>query len=190
MVSKIVTRAGIAAAALLLCVASGCSAKEQGHAEPQTSPTNSSDDVRTTTPAPSSSISSSIDPCDLLTAEDLAEAGEFEPTYKEQGGARACHWQKSVQDGGDAFTFAVSVRDSQSIETVNDNGGGIHEDEVNQRPSVWTVDPKFDDCAFVMKLDDVSRLDVTVPGDPGSDNSCKVAKGIASMVEPNLPELP
>ncbi|TLW93874.1 DUF3558 domain-containing protein [Saccharomonospora piscinae] len=190
MVSKTGMRSLAAVAALLSLVVSGCAAKKQGYVEPETSPSSSLDETHTSSSNPSSSIGSSIDPCELLSAEDLAEVGDFKPTYKEQGGARACHWQNSVKDGGDGFVFAVSVRDSQSIETVNDEGGGIREDEVNERPSVVTGDPKFDDCAIVMKLDDMSRVDVTVPGDPGSDNSCEVAKVIAGMVEPRLPDIP
>jgi hypothetical protein len=190
MLPKFDVWAKIAGAALLVSIVSGCSGEEQGYAEPETSASDSPEYTSTTSSTPALSVSSSIDPCDLLLAEDLAEVGEFESTYKEQGGARSCHWQKSAKGGGDGFAFAVSVRDSQSIETVNDNGSGIHEDEVNQRPSVWTVDTQFDDCTFAMKIDEMSRVDVTVPGDPDSNDSCEVAKVIAGMIEPNLPEIP
>lgn len=183
-------RVGIAAAVTLLAVASGCAEKESGHAEPQISPGGSSGGVQTTSANPSGQLSLSIDPCELVSEEDLVEVGKFEKEYEEAAGARTCYWQHTFENGGDGFGFAVGVRDSQSIETVNDNGSGVHSDEVNQRPAVWTVDPKFDDCVFAMKVDEVSRVDITVSGDSESNDSCEVAEVIAGMVEPRLPELP
>lgn len=181
---------GIAAAVTLLVAVSGCSEGQSGHAEPQMSPSDSSGGTQTTSVNPSGQISFSIDPCDLVSEEDLVEVGKFEKEYEEAAGARTCYWQHTFENGGDGFGFAVGVRDSQGIDAVNDNGSGVHPSEVNQRPSVWTVDPKFDDCVLAMKVDEVSRVDITVSGDSESNDSCEVAEVIAGMVEPRLPELP
>jgi hypothetical protein len=183
-------RVRIAAAVAVIAFSSGCSEKQSGHAEPQLSPGGSSGGAQTTSASRPEQVSLSIDPCELITEEDLAEVGKFEKEYEEAAGARTCYWQHTFENGGDGFGFAVGVRDSQSIETVRDNGSGVHSDEVNQRPSVWTVDPQFDDCVFAMKIDDVSRVDVTVSGSSESNDSCEIAEVIAGMVEPRLPELP
>lgn len=149
---------------------------------------------RQTSASPSTSsasqVSLSIDSCELLSVEDMDEVGEFESKYKEGGGARSCFWQESSAGGGDVFTFVLSVRDSQGIDAVNDIGGGVDLDEVNQRPAVTTQDPKTGDCTLAMKLSGSSRVDVTVLGEDGSDDSCDIAKVIAGMFEPRLPAIP
>jgi hypothetical protein len=189
---KVGARLDVAVAAMLIVLVSACSAEQSGHAEAtsQAVPSDSSSSIPATDASPSSRVSLSIDPCELLSEEDLAEVGKFDTKYREGGGARSCYWRHSFENGGDGFTFVVSVRDAQSIETVVDGGGGVHRDEVNQRPSAWTVDPQFDDCTFAMKIDEMSRVDVSVAGDSESNDSCEVAKVIAGMIEPNLPEIP
>ncbi|MEY7971284.1 DUF3558 family protein [Saccharomonospora xinjiangensis] len=187
----------LAAGSLFLLAISGCSNPEQGVAESNiqssstpvdSGPETSSSSVSSPPPT-SSSVSSSIDPCSLLAAEDLAEVGKFDPEYKEGGGARSCYWQSGFEDGGDGFAFAVSVRDAQAIDTLKDNGGGVHPEKVNQRPAAATKDPKFGDCTFAMKIDASSRVDITVAGEDGSDAACEAARAIANMVEPRLPNL-
>ncbi len=182
---------GAVVAALVLMGSSGCSRQEAGFAESK-SPSGASgvSSPLASASSPARPVSLSINPCGLVSEEDLAEVGKFEKKYQEAASARTCYWQHTFENGGDGFGFAVGVRDSQSIEAVNDNGSGVHSDEVNQRPSVWTVDPKFDDCVFSMKVDEGARVDITVAGDSESNDSCEVAKVIAGMVEPRLPELP
>lgn len=176
----------VAAGVTLLAAASGCSAEERGVAEPGFSAGNPSSDAATSLPSSTAPASVSIDPCGLLSTEDLAEVGKFESEYSEDGSARSCYWQRSAVGGGDVFTFVLSVRDGQNIESVNDNGSGVHAEEVNQRPAVSTEDPRLGDCTFAMKIDDSSRVDVTVTGEDG----CEIARVIAGMVEPRLPEMP
>lgn len=189
MVIKISVRSGVAVAALLLGAVSGCSEKEQGHAQSQALPNGSSNDTSTAMPTASASIGSSLEPCDLLSAEDLAEAGKFESRYEEGGGARSCYWQNSFENGGDGFTFTVSVRDEQSIEQMNDLGAGVQRIEVNQRPAAVSKNAEFRSCTVGMKLDDVSRVDVGVPRTE-EDDACEIAEVIAGLVEPHLPEIP
>ncbi|WP_232283884.1 DUF3558 family protein [Saccharomonospora cyanea] len=132
----------------------------------------------------------SIDPCGLISAEDLAEVGEFETEYQEGGGSRYCVWQEGFESGGNGFGFSVGVRDSQGIDAVRDIGGGVDPTEVNQRPAVKTEDPVSGDCMLAVKISDSSRIDVTVLGEDGDGDSCGLAEVIAGMVEPRLPELP
>ncbi|TLW93872.1 DUF3558 domain-containing protein [Saccharomonospora piscinae] len=175
---------GISAVTLLSLGVSGCSSEKQGVAEPGPSPSVSSSEK--TIPSSVVPVSASIDPCELISAADLADIGKFESEYREGGAARSCYWGHSFENGGDGFGFGVSVRDAQTIESVNDNGGGLQSADINQRPAVSTEDPNSGDCTFAMKIDDLSRVDVTVTGEDG----CEIAEVIAGLVEPRLPDIP
>ncbi len=188
---------GAMVAVLVLLGSSGCSRQEASFAEPKSPPgapgvssplASSSSSARSTTLS-IDPISSSLDPCDLLSTEDLAEAGKFKTEYKEEGGARSCYWQSDFEQGGDGFTFAVSLRDAQSVETLNDLGAGVQRTEVNQRPAAVSKNAEFRSCTVAMKLDDVSRVDVSVPRTE-EDDACEIAEVIAGLVEPHLPEIP
>ena len=182
---------GAGVAALVLLGSSGCSRQEAGFAEPQSpsgAPGVSSPLASASSPAHPASLS--IDPCELVSAEDLADVGEFETEYQEGGGSRYCVWQEGFESGGNGFSFSVGVRDSQGIDAVRDIGGGVDPTEVNQRPAVKTEDPVSGDCMLAVKVSDSSRIDVTVLGEDGDGDSCGLAEVIAGMVEPRLPELP
>lgn len=188
MLAKICAHFGLVSSVLLLGLVSGCSNKDQGNAQPQDPSNGSSVAFPSTSPASADPISSTLQPCDLLSSEDLAEAGKFKPRYEEGGGARSCFWKNSLESGGDGFTFAVSLRDAQSIEQLNDNGAGVQRIEVNQRPAAVSENAKFRSCTVAMKLDDASRVDVAVPSTE-KDDACEIAKVIAGLVEPHLPEI-
>ncbi|MEY7973946.1 DUF3558 domain-containing protein [Saccharomonospora xinjiangensis] len=175
--------------AISLSFASGCSTKEEGIAQtqPRTEPPSR---TSATSALPSADqSSSSIDPCALLSASDLSDAGEFQSEYSDDGSARSCYWQRSAVGGGEVFTFALSVRDTQGIDTMNDYGGGITEDVINHRPVAVAKDPGNGDCTLAMKIGDSSRVDVTILDKGGEDDACQVAEVIAEMVEPRLPEI-
>jgi hypothetical protein len=190
MVPKVGLRATLPSAILLLFALSGCSEQEPGLAAPQSSASQSTG-TNTMPPSPppsTAAASSSIDPCALLSEEDLADAGKFNSEYKEGGGARSCYWQQSAADGGEVFTFILSIRDAQGIDTVKDIGNGIEQTKVNQRPAVSTQDPKSGDCVLALQIGDSSRIDVTVLGEgDGLDGSCDIAEEIAGRFEAKLP---
>jgi hypothetical protein len=192
MISRVGNSLAMSSSILFLIALSGCSDREPGFAEPEhqtnqparTSTTSSqSTNNPSTTPA-----SSSIDPCELLSEEDLGDAGSFDSEYKEEGGARSCYWQQSATGGGDVFTFILSVRDTQGIDTVKNIGNGIEQTDVNKRPAVSTQDPKSGDCVLALQIGDTSRIDVIVLGEgDGLDGSCDIAKEIAGRFEVKLP---
>lgn len=189
MTSMVESKTALFGGALLLVALSACSAGQSGIAQPRVS-AGESDGAVTSLPPSSQSVSRSIDPCNLLAAEDLAEAGKFESKYEEQGSARSCFWQKDFDGGNDTLTFILSVRDSQGIDVLNDIGGGVVEEDINQRPAKSTEDPNSGDCVLALKLDRNSRIDVTVLGEEGRNDSCEVAKGISGIFEPRLPAIP
>lgn len=176
-------------AAVLLVSTAGCSDTEEGHAEPP-NPTGGLSSAASATVSPSpTAIGPTLEPCELLSTDDLAQVGEFSSQYKEEGGARSCHWQNSMKNGGDGFTFAVSVRDAQSVDVMNDNGAGVQSIEVNQRPAAVSKNAAYGSCTVGLKLDEISRVDVSVPRTE-EDDACEIAEVIAGMVEPHLPAIP
>ena len=190
MNSNIVMRMAAVGAFLLLPTVSGCSTTESGFANSQTSSSVSPGETQTTVSSSAKPSSSLIDPCELLSEEDLAEVGKFKSEYKEGGGARYCVWQEDFESSGSGFSFSVGVRDFQGIDAVNDIGGGVNPTEVNQRPAVTTEDPKTGDCTLAVEISDSSRIDVTILGEDGAGDSCEIAEVIAGLVEPHLPEIP
>lgn len=173
---------------LVVFLASGCFAGEAGKASPRSSSSVES----TETVEPSSQgrpLSLSIEPCELFTVEDLAEYGEFESEYREGKADRTCHWEEGVSGHHDSLSFALSIRDRQNVETVNDNGAGVQRFEINQRPAAKAKNPEFGTCVVALKIDDVSRIDVTVV-DGLEDDSCQIAEVVAELLEPRLPAVP
>ncbi|EID53733.1 DUF3558 family protein [Saccharomonospora xinjiangensis] len=186
MTFNVGARLALLGVVLLAPGVAGCSTAERGIAESPTSPRSSSSAAQATSASSTGPDSTAIDPCDLITAEDLADVGEFEPTYKEGAGARTCDWQSGFESGGDGFAFSVGVRDSQGIDSVRDIGGGVEPDTVNQRPAAKTYDPRSKDCLIAVEISDTSRVDVTTLADDG----CEIAPIIAGLVEPKLPAVP
>ncbi|MEY7971286.1 DUF3558 domain-containing protein [Saccharomonospora xinjiangensis] len=189
MRTEISTRLGMALGIGFLLAVSGCSGEQEGLAQPQISVSKQSVVTKSVVPTSSASFGASLHPCDLISGEDLAEAGEFASKYKEGAGARSCYWQSEFNGSANLFSFVVSVRDAQSIETMNDNGAGIQRTEVNQRPAAVAKNAEFGSCTVAMKLDDQSRVDVAVPR-TDRDDACEIGKVVAEMVEPHLPDIP
>lgn len=191
MNSKFIMRLAATGVLLLLSTVSSCSSTESGVANSQNSSTSvSSSEVHTVSSSVPEPDSSSIDPCGLLSEEDLAEVGKFESEYQEGGGARYCVWREGFEYGGGGFTFSVGVRDAQGINDINDIGGGVEQIKVNQRPAAKTEDPKTGDCMLAVMIGESSRVDVTILGEDGGGDSCGIAEVIAGLVEPHLPEIP
>jgi hypothetical protein len=172
--------------------ASGCTNEEPGIADPQpeystslsTSPPSSTD---------TNGTGSSLEPCSLLDpAEDLSEYGRFtsKPGSNDEGASeKICSWQKQRDDALDeSLVVGLVVRGAQSVETVNDVGGGVNKGEVNGRAAAEAPNPQFHDCTLAMELDAGSRIDVVVSGMDDVNAACDVAREVAYLVEPRLPE--
>lgn len=179
------------AAVVLMGFVSGCTSDEKGIAGPRDSVSVSPSYSTTSAPESSGAISISIDPCEILSSEDLASYGKFESKQRTLGGARSCLWQRSIEGSQGVATFSLNVRDAQSIETVNDVGGGVLEGEVNGRPAAVAENPHSGSCTVAMKIDDNSRIDVTITTPPNRDEgSCQFGEEVAYLIEPRLPAIP
>lgn len=175
---------------LLIGVAS-CSSEESGVAELQHSELPMASESGSSNETSAAPVSQSIEPCELLSVNDLVGYGDFnEGEYEEVGEARTCYWQLSSKGGVEGFIVSLNVRDSQSVDSVNDVGGGIDEYEVDGRAAARVANPRFGDCTIALAVDSQSRVDVVINGLSSVDESCPIAEDVAGLVEPHLPEIP
>jgi hypothetical protein len=171
----------------------GCSNSEAGNPVPSAGgPSSSADSGSAPSTAPSSAggssaATTSIQPCSLLSASDLAEYGTFTgPTERELGGARACSFLRKLESASDkGLTVSIGIRDTQGISSVNDPGGGKESASVNGRDAVKAKGTSA--CLVALGVGDKARVDVSVTSD-STDEACAAADKIAGVVEPKLPK--
>lgn len=168
-------------------VLAGCTGTQTGTASPVGSPPANSSSAA---PGASSGAVStaSLDPCELLTAADVASFGKFKsPDKKELGGARVCSYLTDLSSASDASVgITAGIRDSQGIDTVNDAGGGMTTGNVNGRKAVQAPSPPTA-CTLALAVGTAARVDIVVNStDP--TKSCDIASDVADKVEPKLPK--
>jgi hypothetical protein len=184
--------------ALLLLVAgvfavAGCSTAETGNPSPSSDPPAGSTSAPTSPAAPTGSspggvaATSSIEPCSLLSVNDLTQYGSFSgPESKELGGARACGFQRQLASASDKeLGVTVNVRDKQGIDSVNDLGNGKQTGKVNGRAAVKTSGAGA--CVIALGVGDSARVDVSITAGT-VDEACTVVDKLADVVEPKLPK--
>lgn len=179
----------VAVTALAIGLA-GCSSETPGNATPGDDANGGSvpsfpEGSTTTDTPPETSTGGSgtadLQPCDLLSAEDLSAldlpaSGE----ENELGPARTCQWQTSG-----SHTVSVGVIDELGIDDVQSDSPpepvtvGSH-DAVQYVGVVGT-------CGVAIAVTESSRVDVL--GTAGGDmtKACEVANQAAELVEPKLP---
>lgn len=129
-----------------------------------------------------------MDPCELLTSADVTSFGQFKPAEKtELAGARSCRYLKNLQSASDeSLSLGVGIRDSQSIDTVNDAGGGTTAGNVNGRKAVEAPSPPAG-CTLALAVGSAARVDVVVTSTDAT-KACDIATQVADKVEPKLPK--
>jgi hypothetical protein len=184
--------------ALLLLAAglfglAGCSSAQSGSALPGAGVPADSGGGQTTTasagPSSAASATSSIKPCSLVSATDLAQYGTFAaPQEKELGGARSCLLQRTRQSASDKeLGVSINVRDTQGTDTVTDLGGGKTTGKLNGRTAIEAPGPAQGGCLMALAVGDNARVDVSITADSAQE-ACTVAEKVADVVEPKLPK--
>lgn len=184
----------------LALVVAGCSEAGSGSVVPDgetsTPATSSSSAASSTEPSSSSAmdhpdgVAASIDPCALLTEEELSEYGEFEePAPDEVMDAPACELNKvSSIDNRQTPTLGIVVHPDRGVEDLREYGFGIDEGELDSGREFAQAqsDEKGKDCTLAVPLTDDERVDIQVVG-AGEGAGCEVAAELAELVEPKLP---
>lgn len=168
----------------------GCSDSQQGTALPGPgAPSSGASASGTSAPAPGGGGTASLDPCALIGTADLAQYGKFTGPTKSDlgGGARGCGFLRERASASDErLTVSVNVRDQQSIDTVNDSGGGKINGHQGDRKAVQAPSPP-NGCTLALAVGTTSRVDVAIVStDP--TKACDIASKVADIVEPKLPK--
>ncbi len=177
-------------ASLLLTTA--CGEDTDGIAQPSTNTGSPTQTDRTNTGnAEQKSLSASVDPCELLApGEDVTQYGSFfEGRYEEAAAARICSWQRKDEAAAKSgLVISLGLRDTQSVDSMTDVGGGLNTGEVNTRPAVEAPDPRYGACTLAVAIDDRSRIDIGITAMDDVNAACEVAREVAYIVEPRLPK--
>lgn len=177
--------------AAVVLVASGCTNEEPGVAEPGP-PSGSSMTTSGTSQESTEPLSASVDPCAVITPEeDFKQYGNFSPrqeTSEDMASARVCSWKRDKQDPlDDRLIIGLAVRDDQSVDTVNDVGGGVNTGLINKREAAEAPNPVTGGCTLAVAIEDHSRVDINVLSEDVND-ACDIAREVAYLVEPRLPK--
>jgi hypothetical protein len=179
----------VAVIASALCLA-GCASETPGDATPGDTgnggslPSFPEGTETETTTEPSEEPGSGtedLEPCELLSAQDLAALGlPDEPDEQDIGPARSCQWQASG-----SHTVTIGVMDALSIGDVVSATTPQPKDVGSHQAVQYTDGAGL--CAIAMPVTDSSRVDVS--GVAGGDDAkaCDVANQAAELIEPKLP---
>ena len=186
---KLYARAVLPLAIIALAV-TGCTSTQGGTPSPAAT-TSGAASSGTSSAGPGGAATTSLDPCSLLLVSDLTSYGTFVgPNKREEFGARSCGYVKQTQHASDAqLGVDVNIRDSQSVDTVNDLGGGITKGKVNGRASVLAAgSPDLGSCVLALAVGSTSRVDIFITSAADTKQACDVATKVADNVEPRLPK--
>ena len=166
----------------------GCTTTEGGTASPASTSSAAQTASSGTPGTPGAASTKSLDPCDLLTPADVAGLARFGAADKKDvPGGRTCGYTKQVASASEeGLSVGVAVRDAQSIDSVNDAGGGKTTGNVNGRKAIQAPSPPAG-CTLALGVGDSARVDVVVVS-ADSAKACDIASQIADKVEPKLPK--
>jgi hypothetical protein len=169
--------------AALLSVAA-CTSSTSGNGTPAstantTQPGNSS-------PAASSALAS-MQPCDLLSSNDLSQNQLGSTTPENLAGVRTCRWQNTTANNGDGYTIGVGIRESQGINNAGTDTDTVTTDNIGSHPGRQLQSTISGSCIIAIGVTNTSRVDVTVNAGTDPVQGCQLANQFAKLVEPNLP---
>jgi hypothetical protein len=162
----------------------GCSSGVTGTptptADPSASTTTQQSSSATTTP----SVSASIDPCKLLTAQEATQLNLVPDGRKDigvdQGYSRGCRWHEVGQ-----YTVDFAVYDHVGLDTIGGNGQPVTNHPVGSHDGRQSFGPTGS-CGISLAISPSSMVDVSASVGTEVQN-CQVASQYATLVEPRLP---
>jgi hypothetical protein len=168
----------------------GCSSESLGDARAQDDGTDiqiPAEDGGGATTAPTEAAEAetdaragSLDPCELLSADDQSALSLGPGQEEALGGARTCLWQAPG-----SHTVGTQIWDNLSIDEVQSNTEPQTKTVASRRAMQYTGNLGV--CAIALELTDSSRVDVTGVAGGDMDKACEVANRAAELVAPKLP---
>ncbi|WP_232212875.1 DUF3558 domain-containing protein [Saccharomonospora saliphila] len=177
---------------MLVFTVAACTDTTSGSADPRVSVPGDPSASSARNGGEERSAVASIEPCALLSVDDLTDYESMKNGRPYQGsGSRSCAWKKEITpDSLDSLGISLDVRDTQTVRSLKDMGNGVRTGTVNGRASAIARNPDTGDCTLAMKLGESSRFDVGITGPTDPKESCRVAQEVAYIVEPRLPDVP
>lgn len=127
----------------------------------------------------------SVEPCDLLTENEVADLGVTDGEHDDGPNLPGCYWNKS----GD-FSFSIGLVRSVGIDEVTFQGATPEPVDVGDHEAVRVRNQGGGEgaCAVLIATSDSSYVDVTATASGGSDiaKACRTAENVAQLVDPKL----
>ncbi|HJP78545.1 MAG TPA: DUF3558 family protein [Pseudonocardiaceae bacterium] len=159
---------------MLLVVGLGivaCSGGETGTAIPSSSST-----TPTSAPQSSNNPVAAIDPCTLLSQDDLTNLGLTSTGPEHTAKSRGCGWQK-----GPTYSLGIYADASQGIDELRD--GSSTTAPLQSHDAIKT--PSNVDCSIDIAITKSSSVSVSIAMTNGDE--CGIAMQYATLIEPKLP---
>jgi hypothetical protein len=130
----------------------------------------------------------SLQPCGLLSSTDASQLQLTAGGPVNEGGARACTWQKAVDTNGqNGFGVEIGIRDSQGLNELTTAGYTITQDNVGGHQGKQAALTVGGGCVITIGVGSSSRVDVVVTGGTDTTQACQFGNQVAKAVEPRLP---
>lgn len=130
-----------------------------------------------------SSLTTDIDPCNLLTPADTASLNVAQGNREDSssGTSRRCVWTSAG-----SFTMDVAIFDIRGIKDVVASGQIQQIPKIGRHEAVQSFGG-VDSCAISMAITETSRVDTSAAAHGDAQKSCETALKVAQLVEPRLP---
>lgn len=175
------------ALAALAVAATACSNESQGQPLP-TSRSTTATGTEASTPATSDGAGESmksLDPCTLLTLDEVNQFDADAGVPKNIGGARGCMWL--IPDG--RGLFSVNLRSGQGLQGIAVGIGKLSDQPVgSHKGKVLKEDGGRGTCMVAIGITESSRVDVLTGYKTDTATACDRATRVATMIEPRLPK--
>lgn len=179
----------VVAGAFLLA---GCTSTQTGTASPANSASSAPTSGSSATPDQGSATTASLEPCTLLTADEVGSYASFGPAKEQKlGKARVCSYEhRTATASEEGLGIGVAVRDDAPVDSVNDVGGGVKDLQINGRKAKEARGTEsLVGCTVALAVGDGARVDVNVTSVRTTDKACQIAEDVATkIVEPKLPK--
>ncbi|EHR48670.1 hypothetical protein SacmaDRAFT_0363 [Saccharomonospora marina XMU15] len=129
-----------------------------------------------------------MDPCSLLTDEELSEFADYkQPESRFSAGARNCRWRPIRENAQQRLPLVnLDARDNIGVEGMNDIGSGVRKGQLGGSGRAVAQTSNEEGCVIGMAVGEGARVDVVVSA-VGPDKACDIASRIAEIIDPKLP---
>lgn len=166
----------LSASAVVVLTLAGCSDGGSG----ATTPTSTTSGNTGSSSASSSDPLATLDPCSLLSTDDVSQLGLTPQGPKEIASSRGCTWSK-----GATYVIGVHFVEGQGLDKLNDGTG---QNTAFSLPSHDAVrSDKGSGCTIEIAITSNSTVDIQASEGAQAANECPLAQQYATLIEPKLP---